>query len=225
MSKLEWDVTGTKEYETGVSKGVLYPQVESAYPVGVAWSGLTAVNESPSGAEANKLYADDVIYAILRSAEEYGGTIEAYMYPDEFAACDGSSEPVTGLKINQQKRQAFGFSFVTQKSTDADPDAGYVIHLVYGATATPSERSHATVNDSPEAVTLSWTFETTPVSVTGYRPTANLEIDSTKFTASTVANLHALEDKLYGTASTAAYLPLPDEVISTISGNDTTTST
>lgn len=211
MSKIVWDETGKRFYETGVKQGVLYPQDTSgAYPKGVAWNGLTAVTESPSGAEASPLYADDIKYVNLRSAEEFGATIEAYTYPDEFAACDGSAELTPGVTIGQQKRSAFGLSYRTTLGNDiAENDYGYKLHLIYGATASPSEKAYATINDSPEAITFSWEVTTTPVSVQGFKPTASLTIDSTKVDAEKLA---ALEAVLYGSDSEEARLPLPDEV-------------
>ena len=213
MSALVWDQTGEKLYETGTKKGVLYPMSETGtYPKGVAWNGLTAVTESPSGAEATDLYADDIKYLSLMSAEEFGGTIEAYMYPDEFAECDGSAEPTPGVMIGQQNRKAFGMSYVTTVGNDVKGnDYGYKIHLIYGMKVSPSERGYQTINDSPEAITFSWEFTTVPVNVTGFKPTACITIDSTKVSAE---KLKTLEDKLYGAEATEAQLPLPDEVIS-----------
>lgn len=208
---LTWDDTGKRFYETGVKKGVLYPQDESGkYPTGVAWNGLTAVTESPSGAEATPLYADDIKYLNLYSVEEFGATIEAYTYPDEFAACDGSAELVKGVKIGQQDRKTFGLSYVTTKGNDVDGNShGYLIHLIYGCMASPSEKSYATINDSPEAITFSWEITTTPVSVEGFKATASIVIDSTTVDP---AKLKDFEKKLYGSDSAAATLPLPDEV-------------
>lgn len=213
--KLLWDKTGERLYETGVSKGVLYPQVSGAYPKGVAWNGLTAVNESPSGAEATPLYADNIKYLNLMSAEEFGATVEAYMYPDEFGACNGEAELADGVSIGQQKRTPFGLSYQTKIGSDQDTDLGYKIHLIYGALAAPSEKAYATVNDSPEAITFSWEVSTTPVEVTGFKPTASLVIDSTKVESSALAKL---EEVLYGATDTEARLPLPDEVLSIIKG-------
>lgn len=211
MSKLVWDSTGDRLYETGVKNGVLYPIDEvGTYSKGVAWNGLTAVTESPSGAESNPLYADDIKYLDLKSVEEFGGTIEAYMYPDEFAECDGSAELAAGVKIGQQKRKVFGLCYRTTLGNDVKgDDYGYKLHIVYGAVASPSERGYTTMNDSPEAITMSWEFTTTPVSVEGFRPTAHLEIDSTKANAEKLA---ALEDILYGANETEARLPLPNEI-------------
>ena len=208
---LTWDETGKRYYETGVKKGVLYVQDDSgAYPTGVAWNGLTAVTESPSGAEATPLYADDIKYLNLYSVEEFGATIEAYTYPDEFSQCDGSAELVKGVKIGQQKRKSFGLSYVTTKGNDVDGNAhGYLIHLVYGCMASPSEKSYATINDSPEAITFSWELTTTPVAVSGFEPTATIVIDSTTVDSTKLA---AFEKTLYGSDTAAAKLPLPDEV-------------
>lgn len=218
MSKLAWDVVGERLYETGVDRGVLYPQDSTgAYPKGVAWNGLSAVTESPSGAEATAIYADNIKYLNLMSAEELGGTIEAYMYPDEFAQCDGSAALATGVMIGQQPRKAFGLSYRTIIGNDvANNDYGYKLHLVYGALASPSEKNYATVNDSPEATTLSWEFTTTPISVDGFKPTASITIDSTKVNAD---KLKALEDILYGSESEEARLPLPAEII-TLMGDE-----
>ena len=214
MSKLVWDQVGERLYETGTKKGVLYPFESNAYAKGVAWNGLTAVTESPSGAEATAIYADDIKYLNLRSAEEFGATIEAYTYPDEFAECDGSAYIAPGIKIGQQKRKMFGFSYTTTVGNDTEgDDHGYKIHLVYGATASPSEKSYQTINDSPEAITFSWEVATTPVEVKGFKPTATLEIDSTKVDAD---KLTALEDILYGTENAEPRLPLPDEVVALV---------
>lgn len=202
---LKWDQTGERLYETGTKKGVLYPwsSTKNTYGNGVAWNGLTAVTESPSGAEETALWADDIKYLSLRSAEEFGGTIEAYMYPEEFEQCDGSATIATGVSIGQQSRAMFGLSYVTTVGNDTEGnDHGYKIHLVYGATASPSERGYATINDSPEAITFSWEFTTIPVEVPGFKPTAILTIDSTKADATKLTNL---ENALYGTAGTATY--------------------
>ena len=210
MSKLVWDQTGERLFETGVKQGVLYPQEEGAYPKGYAWNGLTAVTESPSGAEATPLYADDIKYLNLLSNEEFGATIEAYTYPDEFGVCDGSAEIAPGVVIGQQKRKAFGLSYKTTLGNDVDSyDHGYKLHLVYGALATPTEKAYATINDSPEAITFSWEITTTPVAVKGFKPTAIVTIDSTKVAAEKLASL---EEILYGTDVQEARLPLPDEV-------------
>lgn len=209
--KLVWDQTSERLYETGVKMGVLYPQDEvGAYPKGVAWNGLTAVTESPSGAEATALYADDIKYLNLMSAEEFAATVEAYTYPDEFAECDGSASIAKGVSIGQQKRKAFGLCYRTILGNDvAGNDYGYKIHIIYGAMAAPSEKEYASVNDSPEAITLSWELSTTPVSVKGFKPTASIVIDSTKVGAE---KLTALEDILYGSEAAGARLPLPDEI-------------
>ena len=212
MSKLVWDATGERKYETGVRNGVLYVMGEGGtYPKGVPWNGLTAVTESPSGAEATALYADDTKYLNLISAEEFGATIEAYMYPDEFAECDGSATLAAGVTIGQQPRKTFGMSYRTVYGNDVDNESyGYKLHLIYGAVAAPSEKAYATINDSPEAITFSWEIKTTPVNVTGHKPTALLTIDSTKVDA---AKLKKIEDILYGTEEVEARLPLPDEII------------
>ena len=211
MAKLVWDKTGERLYETGVSHGVLYVQDSTgAYPAGVAWNGLTAVTESPSGAEATPLYADDIKYLELRSAEEFGATIEAYTYPKEFEACDGSAELAEGVTIGQQDRKAFGLCYRTIVGNDVKKnDLGYKLHLIYGATASPSEKGYQTVNDSPEAITFSWEVTTTPINVDGFKPTSSLTIDSTKVDKTKLA---ALEAKLYGAESAEATLPTPDEV-------------
>ena len=211
MAKLVWDATGERKYETGVRNGVLYVMGEGGtYPKGVAWNGLTAVTESPSGAEATALYADDTKYLNLISAEEFGATIEAYMYPDEFAECDGSATLAAGVTIGQQPRKTFGMSYRTVYGNDVDNERyGYKLHLIYGAVAAPSEKAYATINDSPEAITFSWEVKTTPVNVTGHKPTALLTIDSTKVDAD---KLKKIEDILYGTEELEARLPLPDEI-------------
>lgn len=210
MSKLTWNQAGERLYETGVKNGVLYVMEGGAYPKGVAWNGLTAVTESPSGAEASPLYADDIKYLNLISNEEFGGTIEAFMYPEEFEACDGSASLAAGVSIGQQPRKTFGLCYRTTLGNDeASNDYGYKLHIVYGALAAPSEKAYATINDSPEAITFSWEFTTTPVSVEGHKPTACVTIDSTKVDK---AKLAALEDILYGSESEEARLPLPSEI-------------
>jgi len=212
MTKLIWDKTGERLYETGIRQGVLYPQnpLTGLYPLGVAWNGLTAVTESPTGAEANPIYADDIKYLNLISVEEFGATIEAYTYPDEFAACDGSAEISAGVVIGQQKRQAFGLCYRTVLGNDIEGEGyGYKLHLIYGAIAAPSEKAYATINETPEAITFSWEVSTTPVSVAGFKPTASLTINSTKVSA---LDLAALEEILYGSALVDARLPLPDEI-------------
>lgn len=218
MSKLVWDKTGERLYETGVKNGVLYPQSNTGtYPKGVAWNGLTNVTESPSGAEATPLYADDIKYLNLMSTEELGGTIEAYTYPDEFAECDGSAAIATGVYIGQQPRKTFGMAYKTTLGNDVVGNAyGYKLHLTYGAMATPSEKAYGTINDSPEAITFSWEFNTTPVNVEGFSPTANITIDSTQVDATKLA---ALEAVLFGSESEEARLPLPDEIV-TIMGDE-----
>lgn len=217
MSKLVWDNTGERLYETGVKQGVLYVQEAGAYPAGVVWNGLTAVTESPSGAESTPLYADDIKYLNLMSAEEFGATVEAYTYPEEFAACDGSASLADGVYIGQQDRKTFGLCYRTTIGNDVEGNShGYKLHLIYGAMASPSEKSYATINDSPEAITFSWEVTTTPVNVTGHKPTACITIDSTKCDAE---KLKTLEDALYGTESEEAHLPLPDEVASIMGGS------
>ena len=213
MAKIEWDKTGERLYETGVKNGVLYVQEGGAYPKGVAWNGLTAVTESPSGAEATPLYADDIKYLNLLSTEEFGATIEAYTYPDEFAACDGSAALADGVMIGQQARKTFGLCYRTTIGNDTEGnDHGYKLHIIYGALAAPSEKAYATINDSPDAITFSWEITTTPVNVTGAKPTASITIDSTKATPEKLA---ALEDILYGKngePGNEPRLPLPDEI-------------
>lgn len=211
MAKLVWDQAGQRIYETGVKMGVLYVQSkEGTYPKGVAWNGLTAVNESPSGAEATPLYADDTKYLNLRSAEEFGATIEAYTYPEEFEQCDGSAEIAKGVVAGQQARVAFGLCYRTAVGNDIQGnDFGYKLHLIYGATAAPSEKSYSTINDSPEAITFSWEVNCAPVDVPGLKPTACITIDSTKVEAEKLA---ALEAKLYGDESGEPQLPLPSEI-------------
>jgi hypothetical protein len=211
--KLSWDNIGERFFETGVDKGVLYmPNSTGVYTDGVAWNGLVNVTESPSGAEANKLYADNTVYLNMTSAEEFGASIEAYTYPAEFDQYDGLASPTPGLRIGQQARKPFGLSYRTRVGNDLDGDAhGYKIHLVYGCTAAPSERAYATVNDSPEPVTFSWELTTVPVSVSGLRPTALVTVTSTEVSPTELA---AFEDIIYGTAGTDPRLPLPDEVVS-----------
>lgn len=215
MPKLQWDLTGEKFYETGVDRGVLYVQDASgAYPKGVAWNGLTAVTESPSGAEATPLYADNIKYLNLMSAEELGATIEAYTYPDEFAECDGSAQLVEGISIGQQSRKTFGMCYRTTLGNDVKSnDYGYKLHIIYGASASPSEKAYSTINDSPEAITFSWEVKTTPVPVTGHKPTASVVIDSTKLAPEKLA---LLEAELYGSEDKDAHLLLPDEIVALI---------
>lgn len=212
MAKLKWDQTGEKLYETGTDRGVLFPMGDAGtYENGVAWNGLTAVNQSPSGAEPTPLYADNIKYLELMSNEEFGFSIEAYTYPDEFAACNGEAELAAGVSIGQQARKAFGMTYRSIIGNDVkNNEYGYKIHLIYGAKAAPSEKAYATVNDSPEAMTLSWECTTTPVEVEGFKPTAYVCIDSTKVDAE---KLKALEDKLYGTESEEATLPMPAELV------------
>ena len=215
MAKLVWDEVGKRTYETGVDKGVLYVQdAEGAYGKGVAWNGLTAVNESPSGAEPTPLYADNIKYLELTSKEEYGATIEAYTYPDEFEACDGSAEIGEGVVIGQQSRKVFGLCYRTVKGNDVkNNDYGYKIHLVYGCKAKPAQKNYQTINDSPEAITFSWEVSTTPVEVEGFKATATVTIDSTKVT---VEKLKAIEEALYGTETQEPKLLLPNEILAIV---------
>lgn len=213
--RLTWDDAGKRLYETGVKQGVFYQQDDNgAYPKGVAWNGLTAVTESPEGAEPTPLYADDIKYLNLFSTEEFKATVEAYTYPDEFAECDGSGSLVEGVTIGQQDRKTFGLSYRTSLGNDVKGNEyGYKLHIVYGCLAAPSEKAYATVNDSPEAITFSWEVSTTPVNVTGFKPTASLVLDSVKLGA---AKMKAIEDVLYGSSAAEARLPLPDEIKSII---------
>lgn len=219
MTTLVWDQSGERLYETGVDHGVLYIPTDGIYDQGYAWNGLTTITESPSGAEPTPLYADNIKYLNLISREQFGGTIEAYTYPDEFGQCDGTAAPQNGVLVGQQTRRSFGLSYRTKIGNDevAD-DFGYKLHLIYSALAAPSEKAFATINDSPEAITFSWQFSTTPVFVTGLKPTAILTVDSTKVDP---ANLTTLENALYGTGGTDPRLPLPDEVIAMFSGATT----
>lgn len=212
MAKLVWDQSGERLFETGVSNGVLYVRnSDGEYPLGVPWNGLTAVTESPSGAEATPLYADNIKYLSLMSNEEFGATIEAYTYPDEFAECDGSAELGAGVMIGQQTRKYFGLVYKTVIGNDTDGNAyGYKLHIIYGAQAAPSEKAYATINDSPEAITFSWELTTTPIEVTGFKPTASLVIDSTKIDAASLASIEAL---LFGTEAAEASLPTPNEIL------------
>lgn len=211
MAMLVWDKTGEHFYETGVDRGVLYVQESGTYPVGVAWNGLISVSESPSGAEANAVYADNIKYLSLMSAEEFGATIEAYTYPDEFMECDGSATLVKGVTVGQQSRKTFGMCYRTKLGNDVDLDEhGYKIHIIYGATASPSEKGYRTISDNPEAITFSWEVSTVPVNVTGMKPTASLVIDSTKVDST---KLQQLEKILYGgDDGDGPRLPLPDEI-------------
>ena len=226
MSKLVWDQVSEHLYETGVDHGVLYTLDENkAYKNAHAWNGLTGITESPSGADETKLWADNIKYLSLRAAEEFGGTIEAYTYPDEFAECDGSASIATGVFIGQQSRKVFGLSYRTILGNDTEMnDHGYKLHLIYGCTCNPTERAYATVNDSPEAITFSWEFSTTPVDVTGHKPTACVTIDSTKVEHEALARL---ENHLYGTdpegqaTGTSGWLPLPDDVVKILDGTYT----
>ena len=211
MAKLVFDGVGSRFFETGVKNGVLFVQgADGEYENGVVWNGLTAVTESPSGAEATPLYADDMKYVVLYSTEEFGATIEAYTYPEEFEQCDGSAQLGTGVVIGQQQRKSFGLVYKTVIGNDVQgQDLGYKIHIIYGAKAAPSEKAFATINDSPEAVTFSWEVSTVPVPVEGHRPTSTLVIDSTKVDAEKLA---AIEDKLFGSESAESTLPLPNEI-------------
>lgn len=217
MAKLQWDVVSQKLYETGVDRGVVYPMsADGTYPLGVAWNGLTGVTENPSGAEASPLYANNGLYINLMSAEKYAATIEAYMYPDEFAECNGSAELTKGVSIGQQKRKPFGLTYRTIIGNDTEgEDYGYKLHLIYGGQAAPSEKGYKTTGDTPEATTMSWEVSTTPIAVDGHKPTASIEIDSTKVDA---AKLAALEDILYGSTDKEPRLPLPDEIATLMAG-------
>lgn len=212
MVALTWDGVGERIYEAGVDKGVLYiPNASGVYAAGYAWNGLISVNEAPSGAESSPQYADNIKYLNLLSAEEFGATIEAFTYPDEFGPCDGTAAPVPGLVVSQQARSTFGLSYRTKIGNDVDgADHGYKIHMVYGCLASPSEKGYSTINDSPEAITFSWEITTTPAPITGYNPTSSLVVSSLEIGATELA---ALEEALYGAAATTAHLPTPDEVI------------
>ena len=216
MSRLTWDNTGERLFETGVKNGVLYPiQTDGKYTKGVAWNGLISVTESPSGAEATPLYADDIKYLNLISNEEFGATIEAYTYPDEFAECDGSGTLAEGVLLGQQKRKVFGLCYRTTIGNDVDGnDHGYKLHLVYGCLAAPSEKAYSTINDNPDAITFSWEVTTTPVNVTGFKPTSQITIDSTKVAKE---KLTAIEALLYGSEEKEPSLPLPDELAAVLS--------
>jgi hypothetical protein len=217
MAPLTWDQVGDRLYETGVDHGVLYlPDQAGVYNTGVAWNGLTTVTESPSGAAPNAQYADNIKYLNLISAEEFGGTIEAFTYPDEFSECDGTALPSPGVAVGQQGRKMFGLSYRSLVGNDIDgTDHGYKLHLVYGCQAAPSDKAYATINDSPAAIAFSWDITTTPVPVTGYKPTSLIVVDSTVVTP---AHLKSLEDLLYGVAATEAALPTPDAVIALFAG-------
>jgi hypothetical protein len=212
---LEWDTIGSKQYELGVSKGVLYKyDATSQKWKGVAWNGLISVTESPDGADETELWADNIKYGSLRAAEKFGGSIEAYTYPDEFEGCDGLASPVKGMTVGQQAREKFCLSYRTEIGNDQNPEAGYRLHLVYGATCSPSEKQYETINDSPDAITFSWDFDTVPVNVTGYKPTSHLTFDSTDFVSEEEkAKLTALETVLYGSTEADAELPMPDDII------------
>lgn len=229
MSRLLWDQTGDRIYETGVDKCVLFTEKETnrssvkAFKKGTAWNGITTITESPSGADVNDLRADNMVYATIRADEKYGSTVEAYTYPDEFAECDGSAEPVPGVRIGQQSRKPFGLAYRTDVGDDTDssldPENKYKLHIVWNATAAPSEKSHQTINESPDAMTMSWELSTTPIAVPGYKPTASMEIDVTKLDTQGRTRLALLENILYGTDAdgneegTEPYLPTPAAVI------------
>ena len=218
MARLIWDAIGEKFYEMGTKMGVLYPmKPDGGYENGAPWNGLTAVTESPSGAEETKLYADDIKYASLRSAEECGYTIEAYTYPEEWEPCDGSAQVAAGVTIGQQKRKPFGFSWVTTKGNDVSDEVGQKIHLAWNCTASPSEKNYASINDNPDAITFSWECSASPVNVTGHRPSCHMEIDCSKLKEKTVK---AIQDKLWGNESGEATLPSPDELINLITTNE-----
>lgn len=218
MAKLEWDRVGERKYETGVDHGVLYiPNGAGIYETGFPWNGLVSITESPSGAEASPQYADNIKYLNLISAEEFGATVEAFTYPDEFAQCDGTASPAAGIMLGQQNRKTFGLSYRTRVGNDLDAtDHGYKLHLIYGALAAPTEKAYGTINDSPEALTFSWELTTTPVNIPGFKPTAQLTIDSTKVSS---ALLEELENILYGTDGVNPRLPTPSEIITLFSGN------
>lgn len=224
MARLVWDQTGEHFYETGVKQVVLYPMTGNAYDAGVAWNGVTSIEENPSGADFNPIYADDIKYLNIQGAEEFGATIGAYTYPDEFAECDGAATPVDGVAVGQQARKSFGLCYRTTLGNDTEGiEYGYKLHIVYGAKVTPSSKSYSTINDSPEPDEMSWEMNTTPVAVTGMKPTSIITIDSTKFTETAdKAKLTALENMLYGTnagsgtEATNPQLPLPDVVLSTL---------
>lgn len=215
---LTWDVEGHRLVESGISKVVLYPMTNGVYETGVAWSGVTGINENPGGADVTDLYADNIKYASLRAAETFGFGIEAYMYPDEWAECDGSAKVLAGVTIGQQTRKAFGLCYRTEIGSDTNPgmDKGYKLHIVYNSTASPSGRSYATINNSPDAITFSWDANSTPVNVTGYKPTCTIVIDSTTVDDT---KLKALEKILYGSSEAAATLPNPDTVLATLRGS------
>ena len=215
MAKLQWDVTGEREIESGISKVVLFPMTDGVYGAGVAWSGVTGLSENPSGADVTDLYADNIKYASLRAAENFGFTIEAYTYPDEWGECDGSAKPVAGVYLGQQPRKAFGLCYRTEVGSDSNPgmDKGYKLHIVYNSTASPSGRSYATINNSPDAITFSWEGNSTPVNATGFKPVCLITIDSTTVDKT---KLTTLEGMLYGGDSSESTLPDPDTVLSTL---------
>lgn len=220
MARLTWDGAGEKRFEMGVDQGVLYPVDNGQYTKGVAWNGLTSVSASPEGGDANDLWADNIKYGSMRGAEKFGGTIEAYQAPDEFKACDGRATIATGVTIGQQTRKSFGFCWRSKIGNDLDAEAGYILHIAYGCTASPSEQTYETMNDSPDAGTLSWEFEANTVPVTDAKPTALLEIDSTKFNTDPLkAKLKQIEDTLYGSANAEPAILMPDEVKAIIEGN------
>ena len=230
MSKIVWDAVGSRFYETGVSHGVLYVQnTDGTYANGVPWNGLTGVTESPDGAEATDLWADNIKYASLRSAETFGGTIEAYTYPEEFGECDGSWSPVTGVYVGQQSRKPFGFCYRTEVGSDtisdASSDEAYKLHIVYNATASPSEKAYETINDSPDAITFSWEFTTTPVnlSAANRKPTSLITIDTSKLDTAGKTALAALEATLYGGTNSEPTLPTPDAVLTAMGYTTSTT--
>lgn len=224
MTKLKWDQAGERVYETGVDRGVLYiPNGSGEYNNGYAWNGLETVTESPSGADVTPTYADNIKYLNLQSAEQFGGTIEAYTYPDEFSQCDGTAEPTPGVKLGQQHRHTFGLAYRTRVGNDVDgTDHGYKLHLVYGALAAPSEKAYATINDTPEAITFSWEISTTAVDVPDYKPTASMTIDSTQVDPT---YLTMLEDLLYGTDAQSPRLPLPAEILDIFTNSPTVVET
>lgn len=214
MARVVWNEIGKRYYETGVDQGMLYPQVSGAYPKGVVWNGLISISEKPSGAEATPLYAGNIKYANLLSKEEFAATVEAFTYPDEFAECDGSAEVVPGVKLGQQSRKEFGMCYRTIVGNDTEKNKhGYLLHIIYGAYAAPSEKAYGTINETPEAITFSWELSTTPVSVTDNEPTAIVTIDSRSVDAE---KLKKLEDELYGTTDKEPHLPLPDEIVAII---------
>lgn len=219
MTALVWDAVGDRRFETGVDRGVLYiPNSAGAYTTGFAWNGLSKVSEKPTGAASNKQYADNQVYLNLVSTEQFEADLEAFTYPDEFGQCDGTAEPEPGVAIGQQTRKSFGLSYRTKVGNDVNQDLGYKIHLVYGATAAPSAKDFQTVNDNPAAIAFSWSISTTPVAVTGYKPAATITIDSTKVSATALANL---EQQLYGTAGVDPALPTPDAVLALFAGTVT----